>query len=85
MMNGIPPYKMLKAWDVREIKNGKAKLSMMRKVTLSIHKEARIVNRADLIKPKMSEREAMDLYHAVKHLFHFPVFETKVWRYQTLS
>ena len=75
---------MLKAWDVREIKSGKTKLSMMRKVMKCIEKAAQIVNKPDLIKPKMTEREAIDLYNAVKHLFHFPVLEKKVCCYKTL-
>ena len=75
-MKGIPPYKVLRLWDVKEGKGGKQKLSQMRKLMCSVEKGAVIVNQPLLVKLRMTEREARLLYMGVKHLFRFPAGET---------
>jgi len=82
---GIPPYRVLRAWDVAHIKGGKCKLSMMRRVVDAVCRGATVVNQPQLVKKNMKEPEALELYQAVKHLFHFPALEKKTRRYETLS
>ena len=82
---GIPPYKVLRSWDVRHIKYGKAQLSQMKKLMGYVEKGTRIVNLPGLLKSKMDERDAINLYNSVKHLFHFPTREKTMRRYATIS
>ena len=80
----IPAFKVLKSYDVSEIKSGKCKLSMMKKLILFVEHAALICNHENLLNPK-NEREAIALYQAVKHFFRFPSLENKTRRYETLS
>ena len=68
----IPPYRLLKAVDVKELKGGKQKLSNMRCLVRHVERGAAIVNLRHLVKKKWETRDVLDLYHAVKHLFEFP-------------
>ena len=68
----VPPYRLLKAVDVKEVKFGKQKLSNMRCLVRHVERGARIVNLAHLIVKKWEVRDVLDLYHAVRHLFEFP-------------
>jgi len=67
--NGIPPYRLLHAWDVAHIKGGKCKLSMMRKLIAAVCRGAGVVNQPELAKTNMNEPQALQLYQLVKHLF----------------
>ena len=82
---GIPPYKVLRAWDVNEVKGMKQKLTHMRKLMKQVEKAARIVNLPHLVKKKMTEKEARFLYTSTRHLFLIPSEENKTRRYETLS
>ena len=82
---GIPPYRLLRAWDLRHIKSGKSMLSQMRKVMKCMEKGVEIVNLPGLIKGKMEERDAITLYNSVKHLFFSPSKDKKKRRYESMS
>ena len=84
-VKGIPPYKVLRSWDVTNGKCDKQKLSQMRKLMCYVEKGAVLVNQPLLVKSRMTEREARLLYMGVKHLFRFPAGETKTRRYETMS
>ena len=83
----IAPYRILRAADVRHLKSGKCKLSMMKKLVFHVEREAAIVNLSHLIKRngKWTTREVIDLYNAVKHLFQFPTLITTKRRYECVS
>ena len=66
---GIPPYRLLRSWDLRHMKSAKAMLSQMRRVMKCVEKAVAIVNLPGLIKGKMEERDAITLYNSVKHFF----------------
>ena len=68
----IPPFRVLKGVDVKDVKGGKQKLSNMRGLVRHVERAAGIVNLHHLVKTDMGTRDALDLYHAVKHLFKFP-------------
>ena len=84
-VKGIPPYKVLRSWDVTNGKCDKQKLSQMRKLMSYVERGAVLVNQPLLVKSRMTEREARLLYLGVKHLFRFPAGETKTRRYETMS
>ena len=83
-VKGIPPYKVLRSWDVTNGKCDKQKLSQMRKLMCYVEKGAVLVNQPLLVKSRMTEREARLLYMGVKHLFRFPAGETKTRCYKTM-
>ena len=66
----IPPYKMLRSYDVDHLKHGKSKISNMKKMS-NVEKGSRIVNQQDLIKKDWTVANKFALYHAVKNLFMF--------------
>eukprot|EP00980_Cylindrotheca_fusiformis_P027305 scaffold19845_cov136-Cylindrotheca_fusiformis.AAC.2 len=84
--NSIPPYRALKPSDVMGVKNGSQKISMMKKLMFYVVRAAKIVNRMDLIRKKpFLERDALELHHAVKHMFQFAPNDGKSRRYETMS
>ena len=83
--NSIPPYKLLRYWDKSSIKNGRQKLSMMKKVIEQVVRGATIVNMQALVNPNMREENCLELYTRIKHLFWFPSTEKKARRYQSMS
>jgi hypothetical protein len=76
---------MLKACDVEEMKSGKIKLSCMRKLMFEVGRAARFVNQRFLLKANMSEKDAIKLHLAVRHMFKAPAGENKTRRHATLS
>ena len=67
----VPPYRLLKACDVKGVKGGKQKLSNMRGLVRHVERAARLANVEHLIMKKWNQRRVLDLYAAVKHFFVF--------------
>jgi hypothetical protein len=82
---GIPPYKMLKTCDVREVKSGTVKLSCMRKLMAEVSRAAIHVGREQLLRKNMTEQDAIRLHNAVKHMFKMPAKGKRSRRHATLS
>lgn len=59
-IHDIPTFRKLKPYDVSQIKSGKIKLSMMRKLISTIEHRAIIVNKQEFLNPR-NEREALVL------------------------
>ena len=82
----IPPYQLLKAVDVKDVRGGKQKISNMRSLVRHVERAARFANLSHLVKKKWEVRDVLDLYSAVKHLFEFPsLISGKQWRYEQLG
>ena len=82
----IPPYRLLKACDVKDVKGGKQKLSNMRCLIRHVERGARMVGMGHLIMKKWDTRGVIDLYRATKHLFAFPsLMDGKKRRYEQLG
>ena len=71
---------MLKSCDVQEMKSGSIKLSCTRKLMSEVARAAKFVNREHLVRTKMTDRDAIRLHNAVKHMFHAPKQEKKTRR-----
>ena len=69
--NNIPPYKMLRSCYVAHFKNGKSKISNMKKIKSNVERGATIVNQTDIVKSYWTFAYTFSLYHAVKNLFVF--------------
>ena len=61
----IPPYRMLRAKDVKHVKGGKQKLSNMKYLVKHVIRAAGIVNRHDLVVQNWSPRKVVYLYLGV--------------------
>ena len=86
MSKSIPPYRMLKAKDVKHVKGGKQKLSNMKYLVAQVIRAATIANRADLVMRSWSPGKVLALYRGVKHFFAFPtLLNGKARRYDTIS
>jgi len=68
----IPPYRLLKACDVKGMKGGKQKISNMRCLVRHVERAAGLANVEHLIMNRWDQRGVLDLYGAVKHFFEFP-------------
>ena len=68
----IPPYWMIRGSDIREMKGGIQKFSMMKKLVNNLEKGVRIVNLPHLIVQNCTLIHVLDLYNDVKHCFAFP-------------
>ena len=68
----IPPYRLLKAVDVKGVVGGKQKLTNMRSLVRNMERAAGLVNVPHLVKRKWVTRDVLDLYSAAKHFFVFP-------------
>ena len=71
-LKNIPPYRMIRGSDIRDMKGGIQKLSLMNKLVKNVEKGVRIVNLPHLMIHNWTSRSAFDTYNAVKHLFTFP-------------
>jgi len=68
----VPPYKSLRGIDVKEMKTGKQKVSMIKKIKNEMHNRGAQQLRFDhMMKKSMTTRDALDLYHATKHLIQY--------------
>ena len=82
----IPPYRIITGNDLRYVKSGSQKLSMMKKLVKHVERAAHIVNLPHLVVRNWTVRHVLDLYNAVKHLFAFPsLMRTKKRRLETIS
>ena len=82
----VPPYRLLKACDVRDVKGGKQKISNMRCLVRHVERGARLAGMGHLILKKWDTRGVLDLYHATRHFFAFPTLVNgKQWRYEQLG
>ena len=82
----IPPYKMLKACDVKHIKGGKQKISNMRRLVSHVLRAAvDLTGMSNLVVQEWNVRKVLDLYNAVKHMFQFPLLEKHDRRWDTIS
>ena len=68
----IPPYKILRCKDVKQVKGGKQNLSNIKTLVKHVMRAAVIANRNDLVVTCWSPRKVMDLYVGVRHFFAFP-------------
>ena len=92
--NNIPPYRVLRAKDVKEVKGGKQALSNMRYLVKHVIRATVMGNRPELNRRgNWTVQNVNDLYMGVKHFFAFPSnkgagsrrFETLSWKtYYTL-
>ena len=87
----ICPLKMLYSFDVKGMKGGWQKLSMMKVLMCSIERAAIIVNITHLLVNCWTPRESIDYYITVNHLFVVPAlnknrrYKSIVWKtYQNL-
>ena len=71
-LKNIPPYWMIRGSDMREMKVGIHKLSMMKKLVKNVEKGIRIVNLPHLLVKNSKLRHVLDIYNYVKHFFAFP-------------
>jgi len=69
---GVAPLRLLKAVDVKEIKGGKAVISMMKNLIGHVERAARMANLHHLVVKNWKLENAMELYDCVKHFFRFP-------------
>ena len=67
----IPPYRMLRCKDVRQVKGRKQKLSNMKILVKHVTRAAVPVNWNDLVVTSCSPRKAVDLYVGVRNFFPF--------------
>ena len=68
----IPPYWMIRGSDMREMKGGIQKFSMMKKLVKMLEKGVRIVNLPHLFVQNCTLIHVLDLYNYVKLFFSFP-------------
>ena len=80
----IPPYRMVRGYDMREMKRGIQKLSTMKKLAKNVERGVRILNLPHLLVQKWTSRHFLDLYNAVKHLFGSPSLNKKR-RFETIA
>ena len=82
----IPPYKMMRAKDVKHVLGGKQKLSNMIFLVNQVIRAAGIANRHDLVVRNWSPRKVMYLYLGVRNFFAFPCLSSdKRRRYETIT
>ena len=62
---------MIRGSDIRDMKGGIQKLSLMNKLVKNVEKGVRIVNLPHLLVQNWTSRHVLDLYNDVKHFFHF--------------
>ena len=67
----IPPYRMIRGSNMREMKVGIQKLSMMKKLVRNLEKLERIVNLHHLLVQNWTSRHVLDIYNPVINLFAF--------------
>ena len=79
----IYPLKMLCSFDVKGVKGGCQKLSMMKVLMHSIERAAIIVNITHLLINSWTLRKSIDVYNAVNYLFVFPALN-KNRRYNSI-
>ena len=80
--NNVPSCRILVLYDVRKIKNGSQKLSMMRYLIMDVYKDAEIVNMMDLIVRYWNPPKTLDFYNSTNHIFMLPNIKTimkKIW------
>ena len=63
---------MIRVSDMREMKGGIQKFSMMNKLVKNVEKGLRIVNLPHLLVQNWTSRHVLYLYNDIKHLFAFP-------------
>ena len=68
----IPPYWMIRGSDMREMKGGIQKFSMMKKLVKHLEKGVRIVNIPHLLVQNCTLIHVLDLYYDGKLFFLFP-------------
>ena len=83
-LNNIPDYWMIRGSDMREMKGGIQKLSMMKELTKNVEKGVWIVNLPHLLVQNWTSRHVLDLYNDVKHFFAFPSIN-KRWGLKTIA
>ena len=82
----IPPYRMLRAKDVKHVNGGKQKLTNMKSLIKQVIRAAFIANLHDLVVRNCPPRKVMDLYPGVSHFFDFSsLYSDKRRRYETIS
>ena len=80
----VAPLRLLKTADIKELKGGATKLSMMRTLIRHVERAARMGNLNQLVVRNWRPENARALYDAVKHFFRFPLPKQKTRRFETL-
>ena len=75
---------MIRGSDMKDMKGGIQKLSMIMKLMKNAEKGVRIVNLPHLIVKNGTSRHILDIYNSVKHFFAFPSLN-KRRRLETIS
>ena len=75
---------MIRGSDMKDMKGGIQKLSMIMKLMKNAEKGVRIVNLPHLIVQNWTSRHILDIYNSVKHFFAFPSLN-KRRRLETIS
>ena len=68
-LKNIPPYRMIRGSDMREMKGDIQKLSTIKKFVENVEKGVHIVNLPHLLFQNWTSRKLPDLYNTVKHFF----------------
>ena len=82
----IPPYRMLRAKDVKHVNGGKQKLTNMKSLIKQVIRAAGIANRDNLVVQNWSPRKVMDLCLGVRNFYDFTCLSSDNRRlYETIS